>query len=125
MRRVDDLIDPDAVRAFMAKHGLALDLAQVPEVLKRKRIRLMVEELAETVEAIDQDDRLKIADGLGDLIYVVIGTALVYGLPIGRIFNEIHRSNMSKRPMTAEQKGGKGAGYQPPRIADLLRKDAA
>ena len=41
-------------------------------------------------------DLIEVADALGDLRYVVDGANLVYGLPGQGVFEEIHRSNMSK-----------------------------
>jgi hypothetical protein len=41
------------------------------------------------------------------------------------VFDEIHRSNMSKAPLTSEQKGGKGPGYSPPDLRFVLRDEAA
>lgn len=62
------------------------------------RISLMQEELKETVEAMNHDNQKEIADGLCDLMYVVIGTAWEYGLGscLEEMFAEVHRSNMSK-----------------------------
>ncbi len=37
-----------------------------------------------------------VADAIGDLLYVVYGTAVACGIDIGPIFDEIQRSNMSK-----------------------------
>jgi predicted HAD superfamily Cof-like phosphohydrolase len=33
---------------------------------------------------------------LADLVYVVIGTAIQYGIPFDAVFAEVHRANMSK-----------------------------
>lgn len=60
------------------------------------RARLMIEELGEILEALGTQDRVELADGLADLIYVTVGTAVSYGIPIRRIFEEVHNSNMSK-----------------------------
>ena len=121
-----EVIDPGKVREFMQGQGLAT--AERPSLpvtsLILKRVRLMSEELAETISAMDRDDLVGIADGLGDLLYVVIGTALVYGIPIAAVFNEVHASNMTKEGLTSEQKGGKGPGYRAPDLEPLLRSAA-
>lgn len=41
-------------------------------------------------------DIVKLADGLADLMYVVIGTALEFGIPLERVWDEVQRSNMAK-----------------------------
>ena len=38
----------------------------------------------------------KIADGIADSIVVLIGTALAYGIPLQKVWDEVHRSNMDK-----------------------------
>lgn len=123
------MIDPEKVRTWMAGRGLetAYDPRYPITSVILKRARLMTEELSETIEAMDNGDLVKIADGLGDLLYVVIGTALVYGIPIAAVFDEVHRSNMSKSGLTSEQKGGKGAGFEPPQLEAILwpQRDAA
>lgn len=41
-------------------------------------------------------DLVKLADGLADLIYVIVGTALEFGIPLEVVWNEVQRSNMAK-----------------------------
>ena len=90
------------------------------------RLRLMAEEFGELVCALHDGDLEAVADGVADLLYVVIGTGIAYGLPVDRIFAEVHRSNMSKgrRPLAPGAKyakSAKGPGYSPPLLAPLLR----
>lgn len=60
------------------------------------RLRLITEEFEETKRAIEAGDIVEVADGLADLIYVIAGTALVYGIPLDEIWREVHDSNMAK-----------------------------
>ena len=60
------------------------------------RMSLMDEELDELKTAMDMQNIVEIADGLADLLYVVHGTAVSYGLDMEPIFKEVHRSNMTK-----------------------------
>jgi len=69
---------------------------EVPEDVKNLRIRLIEEEWAETKKAMEEKDIVEIADGLADLLYVVFGTAVAYGIPIDEVFRAVHWSNMSK-----------------------------
>ena len=62
---------------------------------------------------------------LSDLLYVVYGTALAFGLPLDPAFNRVHESNMSKlvdgKPLYREDgKVLKGPNYQPPVLDDLF-----
>src|SRR5208283_3069678 len=69
----------------------------IPSMPRRVlRARLENEELAELNQAEDKQDITGIADAAGDLIYVILGRCAEYGIPIVEVFNEIHRSNMSK-----------------------------
>jgi predicted HAD superfamily Cof-like phosphohydrolase len=96
-----------------------------PELL-RSRQALMEEELDELLRAMRSGDLVAIADGLADLLYVVFGTAVAYGLPMDGIFAEVHESNMSKldaegQPLIGEHgKRLKGPLYRPPNITPLL-----
>ena len=62
------------------------------------RHRLMQEENDEYLEACKRGDLVEIADALGDKMYILFGSILKHGLQhkIEAIFDEIHRSNMSK-----------------------------
>jgi predicted HAD superfamily Cof-like phosphohydrolase len=59
------------------------------------RFALMEEENLEYMRARNYTD---IADALGDMLYVLVGTIVEHGLAdkIEAIFDEIHRSNMTK-----------------------------
>lgn len=43
-----------------------------------------------------ETDPIEAADALADLLYVIYGAALEWGIPIDAVFAEVHRSNMSK-----------------------------
>ena len=62
------------------------------------RHRLMHEENEEYLDACKRGDLVEIADALGDKMYILFGTILKHGLQykMEEIFDEIHRSNMSK-----------------------------
>lgn len=60
------------------------------------RLRLAVEEANETADA---TDIVEAFDGILDSLYVVIGTAIAYGISREQLelgFKEVHASNMSK-----------------------------
>jgi len=69
------------------------------------RISLMQEELNEIKEAIEKGELVDVADGFGDLMVVLCGSIIEFGLgdKFNNIFDEIHRSNMSKACSTEEE----------------------
>lgn len=76
------------------------------------RKNLINEEAREFNEASDARDLIAIADALADLLYVVYGAAITYGIDIEPVFDEVHRSNMTKlwtkeevEELTEEQRG--------------------
>jgi predicted HAD superfamily Cof-like phosphohydrolase len=84
---------------FSEKFGAHVELSptgKIPEDVENLRIKLIEEEWRETKKAMEDQDIVEIADGLADLLYVVFGTAVAYGIPIDEVFREVHRSNMSK-----------------------------
>lgn len=72
--------------------------ATLPEAEFRLRHELMREENDEYLEACLKGDLVAIADGLGDQLYVLVGTLIAHGMQdkIMEVVREIHRSNMSK-----------------------------
>lgn len=71
---------------------------EVPEDEAMLRFNLLKEENEEYLEACKRGDLVEIADALGDILYIAFGTILRHGLQhkIEEVFDEIHRSNMSK-----------------------------
>src|ERR1700749_1005300 len=69
------------------------------------RISLLAEELKELQQAVDDNDLVEVADALCDLQYVLAGAILEFGLgeKFKALFDEVHRSNMSKACKTVEE----------------------
>ena len=82
--------------SFLIGNGSEPKLVEEKDYMLRHR--LMKEENDEYLEACQKGDLTEIADALGDQMYILFGTILKHGLQhkIGDIFDEIHRSNMSK-----------------------------
>lgn len=109
-------------------HLIATHPSQPSDEVKVLRIALMAEELTEVLAAMDEGDLPNIAKELADLLYVVFGTALGYGIPMDEVFAEVHRSNMSKvgedgKPIFRDDgKVLKGPNFQPADIAPILKR---
>jgi predicted HAD superfamily Cof-like phosphohydrolase len=97
-----------------------------PTRVHRLRTLLIEEELAEFRNAGEAQDLVGVADALADLLYVVYGAAAEYGIDLEPVFEEIHRSNMSKvRPTSGCRPDGKvpkGPTYSPPRVREVLER---
>lgn len=114
--------DPDVkfseVNALRTLAAFLADEISKSEKLRKYRLWLIVEEVYEVANALFKRDKIELADALADLIYVSIGTAVQYGIPIEYVFNEVHRSNMTKTGIHKDSY--KGEGYEPPRLRELL-----
>jgi len=91
------------------------------------RVRLLKEEVLETFDAIEARDLVEVADGIADIIYVAIGMAVEFGIPLADVWDEVQRSNMAKiNPKTgkadkrADGKVIKPEGWTPPDIASII-----
>ncbi len=122
----------DVARAVAQFHGaFGLPVKQSPGVeidhdLARLRIDLLEEEVSEFVTASQKEDLVAIADALADIVYVIYGTALTYGIHLDSVLREVHRSNMSKlggdgKPLLrGDGKVVKSERYFPPDISSVL-----
>ncbi|SPP63852.1 MazG nucleotide pyrophosphohydrolase domain-containing protein [Nitrospira lenta] len=92
------------------------------EETKRLRIRLIQEEFDELKESMAEGNLAAVAKEMADLLYVVYGTAVSYGIDMGPVFREVHRSNLSKVGGYKREDGKwvKPPTYSPADIAPLL-----
>lgn len=135
-----------AVREFMLKAGQGCpNTPCIPnEDIRQLRVKLILEELHELASAsgfylVDGDivDRnampatwptpianiVEAADAFADLLYVVLGGAVAWGIDVNKVFEEVHRSNMTKfidGYRRADGKWVKGPSYTPADIEAAL-----
>jgi predicted HAD superfamily Cof-like phosphohydrolase len=85
-----------------------------PEDRCRLRLNLLQEELDELRAAIADKDIVEVADALADLQYVLSGAVLEFGLgnKFKGLFDEVHRSNMSKTCASREEAEATLAHYR-------------
>lgn len=136
------------VREFHEKSECTINKKpkQISEADCMLRLKLIAEELDELAKAMGfrmfsgsapQTKPLKlfnasynlveIADALGDLLYVVLGTAVTCGIDIEPIFEEIHRSNMTKFIDGYRREDGKwikGPSYTPVNLKPIIDAQA-
>jgi predicted HAD superfamily Cof-like phosphohydrolase len=86
------------VEAFHSKFGILVQTApmDVNEETKQLRVRLIQEEFDELQEAMATGNLAAVAKEMADLLYVTYGTAVSYGIDMEAVFQEVHRSNLSK-----------------------------
>ena len=87
-------------------------------------IRLLVEEVHETLAAIIGEDIKEIADGLVDIVYIVMGIANRYGIDFDACWREVQNANIAKVAdgveLDSAGKIQKPAGWVGPDIAGAL-----
>ena len=114
------------VKTFHEKFGLTTNETptQIDSELGRIRHWHTEFEMAELKVAIIQEDLVKIADALADVLYFIYGTGVAYGIDLEPVFAEVHRSNMTKdRPdpkQYIDAKAVKGPEYIPPDIESII-----
>jgi predicted HAD superfamily Cof-like phosphohydrolase len=117
------------VKDFHKAFGLPIsEVPNLPDMNERElRGKLLTEEFKEYINAENDNDLIEIADALADIIYIACGTAISYGIPLDRVFKEVHHSNMAKlvdgKVIRREDgKVLKPEGWKPPNIKRILKK---
>jgi predicted HAD superfamily Cof-like phosphohydrolase len=127
----------EMVAEFHRKHGMPRsDVPRVTDDFQRRvlRLALLREELDELMNSLgiegdygeyieaEAPDIIGVADALGDLLYLVIGSAVEWGIPLDLVLEEVHRSNMTKQAGNVRGDGKilKGPEFSPPDLAPLV-----
>lgn len=110
---IDELVTK--VSKFQEDKGFPLHVELNDSQYLMFRNTLLLEEVSELFTAITNQDLVEIADGFADIIYIVIGTCVILDIPIEKVLEEIHRSNMTK-----DLGAVKGKKYEHPRIKEIL-----
>lgn len=93
-----------ALRAFYAKHDLPLVPNQTNLYF---HLGLIAEEAGELAQAINKRKAHKhVSKELADLLYVVVGTALVAEVDLNEAFRAVHEANMAKSFSKWDQANG-------------------
>lgn len=114
------------VAEFMAAKNLKFPAnPTIPELGScLSRYKWIEEELNELKDAFIADDVVAVADAIGDLLYFVLGAAVDCGIDIEPVFDEIHRSNMTKfiggLQLRPDGKMVKGPHYEPPNLGPII-----
>jgi predicted HAD superfamily Cof-like phosphohydrolase len=112
------------VEAFHRKFEIVIQTApsDVTAETKYLRVRLIQEEFDELKEAMASGNLAAVAKEMADLLYVTYGTAVSYGIDMEPVFQEVHRSNLSKIGgyKRADGKWVKPPTYSPANIKPIL-----
>ena len=109
-------------KVILAGQATPSEPTESTDDVRRLRHALIREELEEYWSA---RDIVEIADAIGDMLYVVLGAAVSHGLDIEPIFEEIHRSNMTKfidGHMDEAGKWIKGPSYSPANLGTIIER---
>lgn len=112
------------VEAFHSRFDILVRTVptDLTEETKQLRIRLIQEEFEELKEAMVAGNLAAVAKEMADLLYVTYGTAVSYGIDMEPVFQEVHRSNLSKVGgyKRADGKWVKPPTYSPADIDPIL-----
>ena len=120
------------VKEFHKKMELAIDQPYSKELMNF-RLQLFFEEIQELATAAldveEAEDTLeravlmqKLLKEMCDVVYVIKGMAVSFGMDFEEAFKLVHESNMSKLPLLkdADGKVQKGLNYEPPMLEGLV-----
>lgn len=91
----------DDVNTFMEAADQRVKLVAYPEFdmtdpQAQLYMSLIQEEFDETMDAFVKGDTIEVADGLADMVWVIMGLASSLGIPFDQVWDEVRASNMSK-----------------------------
>ena len=91
----------DDVNKFMEAADQRIKLVAYPEFdisdpQTELYMKLIQEEFDETLDAFSKGDTIEVADGLADMVWVIMGLASSLGIPFDKVWDEVRASNMSK-----------------------------
>lgn len=129
MPRKKKLTPYEMVREFHITYGMPVKETpgHPPDDRIQLRKDLISEEYWEYDRAVEKGDFINIAQELADIIYVVYGAALEYGIDLDAVVTEIHRANMSKLDTDGsvlrreDGKILKGPQYKAPNLESILK----
>ena len=120
------------VKEFHQKLELAIDQPYSKELMNF-RLQLFFEEIQELATAAldveEAEDTLeravlmqKLLKEMCEVVYVIKGMAVSFGMDFEEAFKLVHKSNMSKLPLLkdADGKVQQGLNYQPPILEGLI-----
>ena len=90
---------------------------------------LITEEYKETLDAFKEKDIVGVADGVADMVWVIMGLCSTLGIDFYRVWNAVYDSNMSKLEegkIIKDPESGKilkPDTYFPPKIREALDLD--
>ena len=117
------LLMSDVAAFYKACNIPVFNIPTIPADVRKALLIKLIDEavIDELLPAMYAGDIVEIADAIADSIYVLIGTALEYGIPLDAIWAIVQRSNMQKADPTtgkcitrADGKILKPAGWKPP-----------
>lgn len=125
------------VRAFQVRFGQSYNgpPRELPASVATLRTRLVQEEAAELVLAIERGELHEQLDAIVDLLYVTIGTAnaMGFGDVLEEAFARVHHANMMKRLVQDRDESKRDSrwdivkpeGWRSPVLKDLIERDIA
>jgi predicted HAD superfamily Cof-like phosphohydrolase len=127
----------EQVREFMIKAGQECPakptIPSLDTVILRKNLideevndeLLALLELLTKYKYKQEEILIQLSDALTDSIVVILGTAIAFGIDLEPVWNEVHRSNMTKFIAGYKREDGKwmkGPSYERPRLKEIIDK---
>ncbi len=94
--------------------------------IRHYSLDFIAEEFTELQDAARNDNLEVAADSLVDLIYVAIRCAIIWGIDLRPVWDEVHRANMKKEGGEQRTDGKilKPEGWLPPDVAGVLKRQS-